>query len=307
VPLPSGSASPAAEAALIQATFCFKDYAAGRRHSEDAVRLEAPDSPWQPLVQLMYAWYEYHDGRNDVALAAYERSEALATSDVHIASLVIAPALAALIYLERGDLALADAAAERADAARRAAGVESVPQMLNSWFGTARVHRLRGRLAEASHDAETAAIVAADYPAENDSLLIAVPVTIELARIRYALGDRPGAAAALADARRRLEGVVDAGLISGWLEEAEAEQVAGRTGARTRVGANGAALGDELTERELSVLRTLTGTGTLREIGRELYVSPNTLKTHCRTIYRKLGVASRAEAVSRARERGLIG
>jgi LuxR family maltose regulon positive regulatory protein len=304
LPLPSGSASPAAEAALLQATFCFKDYAAGRRHSEDAVRLEAPDSPWQPLVQLMYAWYEYHAGRNDIALAAYERSEALATSDVHIASLVIAPALAALIHLERGELELADAATYRADAARRAHGVESVPQMLNSWFGTARAHRLRGRLAEASHDAETAAVVAADYPAENDSLLIAVPVTIELARIRHALGDRKGAAVALADARRRLEGAVDAGLITRWFQEAEAEQSAG--GKRARAHQNGGAAEGELTARELTVLRMLTGNGTLREIGGELFVSPNTLKTHCRTIYRKLGVTSRADAVARARERGLI-
>jgi LuxR family maltose regulon positive regulatory protein len=62
----------------------------------------------------------------------------------------------------------------------------------------------------------------------------------------------------------------------------------------------------ELTSRELTVMRMLTGTGTLREIGSELAVSPNTLKTHCRTIYRKLGVTSRAQAVARARERGLI-
>jgi LuxR family maltose regulon positive regulatory protein len=115
-----------------------------------------------------------------------------------------------------------------------------------------------------------------------------------------------GAALALADARRRLDGAVDAGLITRWLEEAEAEQSAGGARGRGRFRANGDAPDGELTARELTVLRMLTGTGTLREIGSELFVSPNTLKTHCRTIYRKLGVASRAEAVARARERGLI-
>jgi DNA-binding NarL/FixJ family response regulator len=38
------------------------------------------------------------------------------------------------------------------------------------------------------------------------------------------------------------------------------------------------------------------------EIARELYVSKNTVKTHRRAIYRKLGVSTRAEAIARAQE-----
>jgi LuxR family maltose regulon positive regulatory protein len=62
----------------------------------------------------------------------------------------------------------------------------------------------------------------------------------------------------------------------------------------------------ELSERELAVLRLLSGTLSQREIAAELYVSFNTVKTHTRAIFRKLGVASRAEAVDRARELGLL-
>jgi LuxR family maltose regulon positive regulatory protein len=40
----------------------------------------------------------------------------------------------------------------------------------------------------------------------------------------------------------------------------------------------------------------------MREIGNELYVSANTVKTHARSIYRKLDVCSRAEAVAVARQ-----
>jgi LuxR family maltose regulon positive regulatory protein len=61
-----------------------------------------------------------------------------------------------------------------------------------------------------------------------------------------------------------------------------------------------------LSERELSVLRALAGPLSERDIGRELYLSHNTIHSHTRSIYRKLGATSRAEALQHARERGLI-
>ena len=61
----------------------------------------------------------------------------------------------------------------------------------------------------------------------------------------------------------------------------------------------------ELSERELTILRLLGGELSQREIGSELYISLNTVKGHVRSIFRKLGVASRAEAVARGRELGL--
>ena len=63
---------------------------------------------------------------------------------------------------------------------------------------------------------------------------------------------------------------------------------------------------EPLTERELAVLRLLATRLSNREIGRELYVSLNTVRTHIQAIYRKLGVATRAEAVALARELGLL-
>jgi LuxR family maltose regulon positive regulatory protein len=62
----------------------------------------------------------------------------------------------------------------------------------------------------------------------------------------------------------------------------------------------------ELSERELAVLRLLPSRLSQREIAAELYVSFNTVKTHMRSIFRKLGVASRDDAVTRARELGLL-
>ena len=61
-----------------------------------------------------------------------------------------------------------------------------------------------------------------------------------------------------------------------------------------------------LTDKELEILRLLAPPLSRREIGEQFYVSPNTVKTHQRAVYRKLGVDSRAAAVDRARQLGVI-
>jgi LuxR family maltose regulon positive regulatory protein len=66
--------------------------------------------------------------------------------------------------------------------------------------------------------------------------------------------------------------------------------------------AAGLPVNPELSERELAVLRLLASNLSQREIGSELYVSFNTVKAHTRSIFRKLGVTTRAEAVARSRE-----
>jgi LuxR family maltose regulon positive regulatory protein len=71
-------------------------------------------------------------------------------------------------------------------------------------------------------------------------------------------------------------------------------------------GSQAQVLPEPLTEREETVLRFLSGTLSLREIGEALYVSQNTVKTHTRAIYRKLGTSSRYGAVRRGRELGIL-
>ena len=63
---------------------------------------------------------------------------------------------------------------------------------------------------------------------------------------------------------------------------------------------------EDLSDRELAVLRLLATDLTQREIGEALYVSFNTVKTHVKSIFRKLDVAARTDAVSRARELRLL-
>ena len=69
---------------------------------------------------------------------------------------------------------------------------------------------------------------------------------------------------------------------------------------------HGEALAEPLTAREQRILGYLPTMLSNAEIGAETFVSLNTVKTHLRSIYRKLGVSSRAEAVERARRLGLL-
>ena len=63
---------------------------------------------------------------------------------------------------------------------------------------------------------------------------------------------------------------------------------------------------EPLSERELDVLRLLATDLDGPDIARQLFVSVNTMRTHTKSIYAKLGVNSRRAAVRRAEERGLL-
>jgi LuxR family maltose regulon positive regulatory protein len=80
----------------------------------------------------------------------------------------------------------------------------------------------------------------------------------------------------------------------------------GATADPARSESSGVQDGEELTERELDVLRYLPTMLRNQDIAVQMYVSVNTVKAHLRSLYRKLGVTQRREAVDRARELGLL-
>lgn len=121
---------------------------------------------------------------------------------------------------------------------------------------------------------------------------------VELAYVLELLDMRERAQPLLEEVSAQLAGFGDPGML-------------GEKLARTRerlgmVEAPSGALDSELTDRELEVLAYLPGPLSQREIGAALWVSFNTVTSHIRSIYRKLGVSSRREAVERAREIDLL-
>jgi LuxR family transcriptional regulator, maltose regulon positive regulatory protein len=125
-------------------------------------------------------------------------------------------------------------------------------------------------------------------------------VQAEALRLR---GDPRGAADAARHARRLIEQCAAPGLLSEMLARTERRlHLASR---RVRIG-DGAPAAVELTDREQSVLRLLPTDLSQREIGDALFISLNTVKSHARSIYRKLNVDARDEAVERARALELL-
>jgi LuxR family maltose regulon positive regulatory protein len=131
---------------------------------------------------------------------------------------------------------------------------------------------------------------------------VTVTALTDLAAAEWAAGSRADARAYLARARDVADGeYVRPAAVR---ELQELEDRIGRAAART--ARSRGALAEELTDRELAVLRALRGPLSTREIGSELYLSINTVKGYTKSLYRKLGVVSRSEAVHRGQELGLI-
>jgi LuxR family maltose regulon positive regulatory protein len=61
-----------------------------------------------------------------------------------------------------------------------------------------------------------------------------------------------------------------------------------------------------LTTAELRILPMLATHLSFPEIGAEMFLSPNTVKSQAMSVYRKLGASSRSQAVARSRELGLL-
>jgi LuxR family maltose regulon positive regulatory protein len=145
------------------------------------------------------------------------------------------------------------------------------------------------------------AACAADAAGDRPAALRAVERALDLA-------EHDGLRLALADACPALEPLLRHVLRFGTSHRALVGDVLELAATGTaRVPATPAVpLREPLSERELAVLRFLPTMLTSQEIAAELFVTLNTVKSHLRNVYRKLGVGGRREAVERGRELGLL-
>ena len=122
---------------------------------------------------------------------------------------------------------------------------------------------------------------------------------ILLAHASLWLADVVGARTLLAEASRLARRAHGAVIFQQWFDDAWSHMDA--------LAETSLAGPSSLTIAELRVLRFLPSHRSFREIAGQLGVSANTVKTQAHAVYRKLGAASRSEAVARALEAGLLG
>jgi LuxR family maltose regulon positive regulatory protein len=127
---------------------------------------------------------------------------------------------------------------------------------------------------------------------------LSVQTLVELASVQFALSDRAGAWMLLSQARDIVGRMSDPGTLGEQLGDVQRRLELLRGGDLPGPTA--------LTAAELRLLSYLPTHLSFREIGERLFVSTNTVKTHAISIYRKLGVSSRTDAVMRARDIGLL-
>ena len=291
--LPDGMRSLKSSVALLRGVFGFEGYRVMREGAATAAELENdPASPWYGLARTALGFSLYLSGEHKAAEGPLE--EAVASEAAIPLVRMFGLSVLSLAAVELGKLARAQ---ELADAARSLGNGETeTPPSSLAYMAVGAVYAARGQLQEARSELERAVEFRGRVP--NSSPWTTVEALAMLAQVLLDMGDRRGAAALVDQARLLLASLPD---VTETLQ-ARLERLEQQAADRPKV----VSLADPLTEREVAVLRLLQGTLSLREIGQELHLSANTIKTHAQAIYRKLGVSTRHDAVARGREVGRL-
>jgi LuxR family maltose regulon positive regulatory protein len=264
---------------------------------ERAVEL-AEDGAGNVLVAALggYARALYFAGDLDRAWAAALRAVEHEHPEQRPPGPAFARSTLALVAADQGRLASARAHAEKAKAIVGRDGSS------RSWLGANAAAALgavlarEARLPEAEHELAYAEHFFRDELASVHHAWLLVL----LAGVRCRRGRLEEAETALRAAREAIGELADSGRVPVLALEVERQLQA----AKARAG-HGEML-EPPSEAELAVLRLLVTNMSAREIAESLYLSPNTVRSHSRAIYRKLGVNSRVDAVARAEALGLL-
>jgi LuxR family transcriptional regulator, maltose regulon positive regulatory protein len=294
-PLPDGVSSLAFGANLARAALLFDDVgrsvAAGRRALELA---GSSASPYWWMAQSALGQSLYLCGESAGMRPQLEELVRDVPPAAQPVAVVIALAVLSLLAGDEGDDRTAMALARRAAEVTEAQGLGLEPLCGSAYAALGRALARQGELAEAEEQLGRALemlVIDSVVAQRAHTLLLLAPV-------RRGSGDLSGARALVEEARELIDRFSDPGVLPKLLKQTEQALV---VAPRRRLDE-----AEPLTERELAVLRLLATRLSNREIGRQLYVSVNTVRTHLQAIYRKLGVATRAEAVAMARELGLL-
>ena len=290
--LPDGASSLEASAALIRAGFAWDHVGEMLSAASRAFELEGnPESMWQVTAHVQFGFALYLSGRFGEARPLLERAAELAPLDEQWMNSFGSGALLARIALSSEDLPEAERRARQSVRVVEDHGATDNPQTSYAYTTFGAVLARKGDLV----DADRVLTGGLQLQRGLGQPLLLAEALLDLAPVRRALGDSPAALALLEEARTLVEGSRDPGMLRDALGRVS------RSLAPRQVNQGG-----RLSAREIEVLRLLARGLQNREIAAALFVTYNTIHSHIRSIYRKLGTSSRSEAIDRARSEGLL-
>jgi len=264
--------------------------------AERASELEPEDDPWRPICLFLRGTALHLTGDSAGAARLLEEGADLSAATApSVTALCLAQA--AMIAIEQQDW---DTAAELTDRAERVIderGLAEYPICALAFAAAAATRAHHGRADEAKRDLRSGIellTLLGDF-----TPWYGAETRILLAHASLWLADVVGARTLLAEASRLARRTFGAVIFEHWFDDAWSYMDA--------LAETSLAGPSSLTIAELRILRFLPSHRSFREIAAQLGVSANTVKTQAHAVYRKLGAASRSEAVMRASDAGLLG
>jgi LuxR family transcriptional regulator, maltose regulon positive regulatory protein len=294
---PARPDNPSAEAwaALLRAILCRRGVEQMRADAGEAVRRFAVESFATPAPALVQGIARILCGDLDGGDSSLQDAVSIGEGANAPDDLAVALGERSLVAMARNQWDRAEVLAERARTVLCQAGIEES-------YAAPLVCALRARAALHRGDVPAARreLVSAQHlrPLLTYALpYLAVQVRMELARVHLALAGLAGARTLMREADDLLKRRPGLGTLAG--------EVAAFRAQLARERGSGVAGASTLTAAELRLLPLLSTHLSFPEIGAEMFLSRCTIKSQAMSIYRKLGVSSRSQAVARSVELGL--
>jgi LuxR family transcriptional regulator, maltose regulon positive regulatory protein len=293
--LPDGSTSIAGWQALLRAKLCRHGVVQMRADAELALTLIPVGSLWRAPAQLLLGISQLLAGDHSVADRMLAGAVEVAQDTGATVAASVAMAERAILAIGRQEWRAAETLVEQARSVVANAHLEACVTSLVVYAAGARVAIHRGRLDQAEQD-----LARADQlrPLATHALpYYAVQARLELTCAYLALADVAAAREVLGEVEDLLRWRPDLGILPTQASQLHAQLDQLRSQVIAAV---------PLSSAELRLVPLLATHLSFREMGQQLYVSPHTVKSQAMSIYRKLGVSSRSQAIQRVQETGLL-
>ena len=282
--------------ALLRALLCRRGVDQMRADAELAARTLGAGSFWRTAATLYLGVAHLMAGDADRADVLFQDAAAAGQAGGASIGACVALAERSLLAISRGAWEAAERHLSQARSLARDANLEDYPPVTI-------LHAAAARIALHQHDRPRAIAELTRAQRLRPGLTYALPylavqARIELARCHLALADVAAARILLHEAEEVLTRHPGLGVFAGQAGNLRAELSSARGSSAPGASA--------LTAAELRLLPMLPTHLSFPQIGEEMFLSPNTVKSHAVSIYRKLGATSRSQAVTRSRELGLL-